>query len=309
MVSSIRIGTRWSRATLGAAMLAALSLSACGGGGGDSPAVSTPSLDAIPVPRRIEVSGTSDIAGKPVTTPTVAKFGAAAGVMHAADPQAASDAAAALQAALSEENVPLSVTIGTMDAGTLHDLVMSDNNGVLVDPGPTGVAPTVWVVENFTLDPLTLTDPVVEQAALKQFQNDLFIYTRRNWIAGKRTFVVQPPPSCDPAAQKIVDQIILTEGEANRQSPISFLYSASAISLMPNWQAGMDVTCTKPGPELTATITTNLAAEIQAIFALTVHPLTAAEYQAIYGDGSPKPELPASDVPAASAPVAASSSS
>jgi hypothetical protein len=168
-------------------LAAAVSLSACGGGGsGDS---------ATPTAKTMKIS----LYGQPLTSSAAVSHARA--VANADAPSGASDAAAtvqSLQDALKARGVPATVTPQVMDGTTLHQIVIGENNGLPPTPDQFKTDPSEFMVVHFELDDMTKpwSDPT-QQAALAQFQSDLFVFIQRGEVAGKRVFVVDAIPNCD----------------------------------------------------------------------------------------------------------------
>ena len=177
-------------------ILTAALLSACGGGGSDSPAPST----SIKNP-------TLSFYGNPLGGP-VAKSSAKAATDVASDasaataPVSASDAAAqtvaTLQDALAAQGVTATVTPQVMDGTTLHALIMGENNGLPPTDDQFKADPSGFVVANFVIDDMvTPSNDPNQQAALAQFQQDVYTYVQRMHVAGKLVFLIQPIQTCD----------------------------------------------------------------------------------------------------------------
>jgi len=172
---------------------AALFLSACGGGGGSSPS-------AAPAPvLKLSYSGSPLQAAAPAV--------AHAAIIHAASDTPASDPNATatitdLTTALAATGVTANVTVQTMDGTALHALIMGTDNGASPPQSAYGtVDPTNWNIVNFTFDDMVTTmDSPAQQAAQTQFVQDLTVFTQRGYVAGMKTFVVQPIPTCNAAA-------------------------------------------------------------------------------------------------------------
>ena len=174
-----------------AAGLAAVFLVACGGGSGD----------AQPTAKALTIS----MYGKPLVSATsgaTAHAQLAAVVRAASTPAAgASDAQATvqtLQDALAARGVTANVTAQVMDGTTLHQIVMGVDNGLPPTPDQFKTDPSEWMVVNFQLDDMVTpaSDPA-QQAALKQFAQDLTVFAQRAAVSGKAVFAVRPIPTCD----------------------------------------------------------------------------------------------------------------
>jgi hypothetical protein len=171
-------------------VLAAL-LSACGGGGSDSPAPST----VIKKP-------TLSFYGNPLGSTVVKSSAKAATDTAASAPESASDAAAetvqTLQDALAAQGVTATVTPQVMDGTTLHALIMGENNGLPPTDDQFKTDPNGFLVVNFVLDDMvTPKDDPNQVAALAQFRQDLYVFIQRAHVSGKLVFVIQPIPTCD----------------------------------------------------------------------------------------------------------------
>jgi hypothetical protein len=207
-----------------ASVVAALFLSACGGGG-SAPAVA-------PVANTMKLS----FYGNPLqSNPNAPVAHFAVAHASAATDSAASDAAAQtvsdLTAALAAQGVTANVTAQVMDGTTLHQLIQATNNGV----GPTNdqltVDPSEWLIANFTLDDM-VTDPAdpVQAAAIAQFQADLVVFVNRAHLAGKQTFIVVPFFTCDASLEHTAAWG-LHEAELNA-SNAAFALDAGAMPTM-----------------------------------------------------------------------------
>jgi hypothetical protein len=178
---------------LALSVAAALFLSACGGGGGDTSATAS-------VAKTMKLS----FYGNPLQSNTATAHFAVAHASAATD-SAASDAAAqtvqSLSDALAAKGVPSTVTAQVMDGTTLHGIVMGENNGLPPTPDQFGKDPSEWLIVNFALDDMVtpLTDPV-QAASITQFKNDLIVFTQRAAVSGKQVFVVVPITPCDESA-------------------------------------------------------------------------------------------------------------
>ncbi|HDR9185510.1 hypothetical protein [Burkholderia vietnamiensis] len=184
-----------------------ISMAACGGGDGDSPAA--PSKFAV----RLTFSGVPL-----VSAPKTARMAATdvASGASATDSSSAGQATVnALQQKFSDAGTGITVYPGVIDGTTLHQIVMSVNNGV----GPTDdeiknakipVVSSEWMVVNFQLDDMQTgrNDPA-QIAALDQFKKDLIVFQNRAYIEGKNIYKVAPIRTCDlPAGQTAADGLI-----------------------------------------------------------------------------------------------------
>lgn len=248
-------------------MSAAL-LSACGGSGDSKP--STPATPPTTGSKHITIYGTSSMAGSGKKA-TASRFNLISPAYADSPTAGATDAAQALQAALAAQGVPNTVSVGVMDGAALHDLVMATDNGQM-PPAAQHPQPTEWVIENFSIDPTTLTDPTTRAATLAQFQQDLAVFIERNWQAGKRTFIVQPDPVCDATLNNNVNDVMVAETQATGISAATFIYTNGFIMNQPDWKSKMDSTCTKIGDELIVAKTTEIASVLKQYVALDTQP-------------------------------------
>lgn len=170
---------------LAVSAVTALLLSACGGGGGSSS-----SAPAAPV-LKLSYSG-SPLQG---ATPAVAH----AAVIHAASDTDATTTATDLTAALAATGVTANVTVQTMDGTALHALIMATDNGASPPQSAYGtIDPTSYNIVNFTFpDMVTTMDNLSQQEESVQFVQDLTVFTQRGYVAGMKTFVVMPIPTCN----------------------------------------------------------------------------------------------------------------
>ncbi|WP_043294658.1 hypothetical protein [Burkholderia pseudomallei] len=182
----------------------AIALSACGGG--DDAASSTPSKFAI----KLTYSGLPLVSQQ--KTMRMAAVDAASGIATAlpkSDGQATVDE---LQKRFSEAGTGITVYPGVIDGTTLHQIVMSVNNGVgpSADEKRNAKVPVVqseWVVLNFELDDMQTgrNDPA-QVAALDQFKRDLVVFQDRLYIEGKQVYKILPILTCElPAGQTAAD--------------------------------------------------------------------------------------------------------
>jgi hypothetical protein len=215
----------------GAFALAAV-LSACGGGGG-SDAPSKP-VEKVPT---IAFYGNALVHAAVVQgaahADVTASDGTAASAPVADAPTTASDAAATVQTltdALAAQGVTANVTQAVMDGTTLHTLVMSVDGGKSPTADQyTTVDQTEWTIVNFQLDDMVTSDlDPVQQAAIQQFTRDLIVFVQRQYVAGKRTFVVMPLPTCE-ANNQYTASSGLTEGIGNASSTVLF-YDTGVIN-------------------------------------------------------------------------------
>lgn len=169
----------------------ALTLAACGGGGSDP--APTPVAKTTP---------TLSFYGNPLPTTPASGAVANAQVVHALAADPASDAneetVTTLQDALAAQGVTAVVTPQLMNGTTLHALIMGEDNGLPPTNDQFVTDPSGFLVVNFTLDDMVTpkTSPT-QQAAMVQFQQDMTTFIQRAEVAGKRTFVIMPIPTCD----------------------------------------------------------------------------------------------------------------
>ncbi|TDY23940.1 hypothetical protein B0G81_4342 [Paraburkholderia sp. BL6665CI2N2] len=193
-------------------------LSACGGGGGDS---------GQPTSKALTIS----MYGKPLVS---ASSGATAHAQLAAVARAASTPAAGasdaqatvqtLQDALAARGVTANVTAQVMDGTTLHQIVMGQNNGLPPTPDQFKTDPSEWMVVNFQLDDMVTpaSDPA-QQAALKQFIQDLTVFAQRAAVSGKAVFAVNPIPTCDTQYSAAMGLSSAMTEASNNGAPLRFI--------------------------------------------------------------------------------------
>ncbi|CAB3750767.1 hypothetical protein GQ57_15850 [Burkholderia sp. MSh2] len=185
-----------------------LSLSACGGGD-DVGAAAAPSKFAI----KLTYSGLPLIKAQQSSKMSAVDVGTGrASSQPSSDGQATVDA---LQKKFSEAGTGVTVYPGVIDGTTLHQIVMSVNDGV----GPTedemrnAKHPVVldeWVVLNFELDDMQTgrSDPA-QVAALAQFKKDLIVFQNRLSLENKQFYKVLPIRTCElPEGQTAADGLI-----------------------------------------------------------------------------------------------------
>ncbi|WP_203460549.1 hypothetical protein [Burkholderia thailandensis] len=173
------------------AVLLALTLAACGGGD-DSPAASGPAIKLT-------------YSGAPLVSPTNK-----ARMMAAADTAASSpvtpdsqDTITRLQDAFKARGADIGVYPGIINGSKLHDIVMSENNGV----GPTNaeidaanVNISTWTLVNFQFDDMRGYIDTPEKAAMvAQFRRDIQVYRDREYLKGNVVFVPLALGSCIPS--------------------------------------------------------------------------------------------------------------
>ncbi|WP_175726379.1 hypothetical protein [Burkholderia ambifaria] len=180
--------------TLMAAVLAGLTLSACGGGD-DSP-TSTASGPAI----RLQYSGVPLAA-----TQRARAMAAAADISSAASAPGASSGdvqptIAALQDAFKARGADIVVYPGIVNGSTLHDIVMSENDGVgptLAEIANSKTNISEWALVYFELDDMSgYIDSAARRAAIEQFKHDLQVYGAREYLKGRVIFAARPVASC-----------------------------------------------------------------------------------------------------------------
>ncbi|HDR9061062.1 TPA: hypothetical protein QDB03_002676 [Burkholderia vietnamiensis] len=184
-----------------------ISVAACGGGDDSSPPA--PSKFAV----KLTFSGNPLVASQK-TLRMVATDGASGASV--VDTTTAGQATVnALQQKFSAAGTGITVYPGVIDGTTLHQIVMSVNNGI----GPTDdelrnakrpVVSSEWMVVNFQLDDMQTgrNDPA-QIAAMDQFKKDLIIYQNRIYLEGKSLYKILPIRTCDlPAGQTAADGLI-----------------------------------------------------------------------------------------------------
>jgi hypothetical protein len=243
-----------------ASAVAALFLSACGGGGDSSPA-------AAPAPvLKLSYSGSPLQAA----TPAVAHVAIAAAAVPASDPNATATVTD-LTAALAATGVTANVTVQTMDGTALHALIMATDNGASPPQSAYGtIDPTNWNIVNFTFDDMVSTmDVPAQQTAATQFTQDLSVFTQRGYVAGMKTFVVQPIPTCD-AATNFTAAYGLVQAEVSA-SAISMSFPVGTI-LASEAAGHMGTDCRTPDTYILNLRTQRVASDIAARWNLTINP-------------------------------------
>jgi hypothetical protein len=206
--------------TLAAAFLFAVGLAACGGGGGDggAPAPSAKALTISMYGNPIVSSQTSAVAHAKFSLISSAVADEAPG---SADAQATVQS---LQSALAARGVTADVTPQVMNGTTLHQLVTSDYNGKPPSPELLTVDPSGWLIVNFQLDDMvTLATDPAQQAALKQFSDDLIVFSQWAAVAGKAVFVVEPIQTCDSPYSASAGLRAAMSTAASTGAPIRFI--------------------------------------------------------------------------------------
>ncbi|EET07407.1 gp55, partial [Burkholderia pseudomallei 1710a] len=174
-----------------AAVLLALTLAACGGGD-DSPAASGPAIKLT-------------YSGAPLVSPTNKARMMAAADIAASSPVTpdSQDTITRLQDAFKARGADIGVYPGIINGSKLHDIVMSENNGV----GPTNaeisaanVNISTWTLVNFQFDDMRGYIDTPEKAAMvAQFRHDIQVYSDREYMKGNVVFVPLALGSCLPS--------------------------------------------------------------------------------------------------------------
>jgi hypothetical protein len=232
--------------------VAALFLSACGGGGDTSATAPAPVL-------KLSYSG-SPLQASTGAVANVAVVGIAAAAVPASDPNATATVTD-LTAALAATGVTANVTVQTMDGTALHALIMATDNGASPPASAYGtVDPTSYNIVNFVFPDMvtTMDDPAqgVEEA---QFTHDLTVFTQRGYVAGMKTFVVQPIPTCNGAwnltAANGLSQAEAVSSGQSLSFPVGIIQASESAGHM-----GAD--CLTPDAYITNLRTQRIAADI-----------------------------------------------
>ncbi|HDR9185564.1 TPA: hypothetical protein QDB06_006215 [Burkholderia vietnamiensis] len=181
-----------------------ISMAACGGGDGDSPAA--PSKFAV----KLTFSGVPLVRQQKTTRTASTDVASSASATLA--PSAGQATVDALQQRFAAAGAGITVYPGVIDGTTLHQLVMAVNNGVgptqdEMDHAQLPVAPSEWVVLNFQLDDMQTgrNDPA-QVAAIEQFRKDLVVFQNRLYLEGKQIYKVLPIRTCElPLGQTAAD--------------------------------------------------------------------------------------------------------
>ncbi|WP_415867690.1 hypothetical protein [Burkholderia ubonensis] len=169
-------------------------LAACGGGDDSSsaPANSAPAIKLT-------------YSGVPLVSDTNK-----ARMMAAADTPASSagtsdsqDTIQRLQDAFKARGADIGVYPGIVNGSKLHDIVMSENNGV----GPTNAelaaanaSISTWTLVNFQFDDMRgYIDTPEKEAMVSQFRQDIQVYRDREYLKGNVVFVPLALGSCIPS--------------------------------------------------------------------------------------------------------------
>lgn len=176
--------------TIAVAFLFTLGMAACGGGGDD----------AGPKPLTISMYG-KPIVSSSATAVAHSQFSFISAAVAADAPNSASDAQATVQsltAALAARGVTADITPQVMNATALHEIVTTNYNGKSPTPDQFKTDPSSWLIVNFQLDDMvTPASDSAQQAAMKQFTQDLLVFTQWAAVAGKAVWVVEPILTCD----------------------------------------------------------------------------------------------------------------
>lgn len=189
-----------------------VSLSACGGDDGGGPA--TPSKFAVKL----------TYSGRPLVeqqqSSRMAAINPASGAVETpakSDGQATVDE---LQKRLAAAGAGITVYPRVIDGTTLHQIVMSVNDGVgptedeLIQYGRnrTKFVADEWVILNFQLDDMqTSRNDPAQIAAMAQFRKDLIVFQNRLSLENKSLYKILPIRTCElPAGQTAADGLIDT---------------------------------------------------------------------------------------------------
>ncbi|WP_035491145.1 hypothetical protein [Paraburkholderia atlantica] len=176
--------------------LAAMCLSACGGGGNSSDGVTQPSAKPLTISmygKPLVSNSTSAVAHSQLSV--VSKAAASTPASGTTDAQVTVQS---LTDALVARGVNADITAQVMDGTTLHQIVTTEHNGVAPTPDQFKTDPSSWLVVNFQLDDMVMpaTDPA-QQAAMAQFAQDLLVFSQWAAVNGKAVFAVVPIETCD----------------------------------------------------------------------------------------------------------------
>jgi hypothetical protein len=242
--------------------VAALFLSACGGGGGSS-------STAAPAPvLKLSYSGSPLQAA----TPAVAHVAIAAAAVPASDPNATATVTD-LTAALAATGVTANVTVQTMDGTALHALIMATDNGASPPQSAYGtIDPTSYNIVNFTFpDMVTTMDVLAQQEESVQFVQDLTVFTQRGYVAGMKTFVVMPVPTCNASSTMTAagGLALAIGGSRSPNFPVGNVTPAEAAGHM-----GAD--CMTPDAYITNLRIQRVASDITNLWNLQIAPQPAS---------------------------------
>ncbi|CAJ5326903.1 putative gp27 [Burkholderia pseudomallei] len=116
---------------------------------------------------------------------------------------------AALQDAFKAGGADVGVYPGIVNGTTLHQLVMSENNGIgpAIDEvynSKTNISE--WVLVNFQFDDMTgYIDSNEKSEMVDRFKNELLIYVEREYMKGRVVFAALPIMPCAP--DKVVSSV------------------------------------------------------------------------------------------------------
>lgn len=244
-------------------LVAALVMTACGGGGdGGSAAtakVANISFYGNPLPNVAAGAAVSKVA-----------------VVHAASDSAASDGAATtiqtLTDALAAQGVTATVTPQVLNGTGLHALIMGENNGLPPTDDQFKTDQNGWLVVNFQIDDMVTTmDDPTQQAALATFQQDMFTFIRRAGVSGKFVFIILPIPTCDAqighsAADGVIQAIVGATNQALAFSvgglPLNLVTDANGVTTNTFTQGHLGADCRTPDAYLLNAWTESIAERI-----------------------------------------------
>lgn len=250
------------------AAVAALALSACGGGGsdgGDKPLTSVRRITLVGNPATIVASKASVKAAlRDAVDPASAPDAASAPVVT---PPTGDAAAQALQAALTAAGVNSTVTPNVLTAAQLHALVTAADTGGTYDP-TKNPEPTQWAVVSLTLDDMTATydsNPAQRQADLDAFAADLGKYIDQNHAAATWTYVARPVSTCEMAAN-----LSMSGRLSNVINQVTFAHAANAIAgvdptqfpAITDWNTHLGADCITPDSTILDLQTNAIAKDI-----------------------------------------------
>ncbi|MDN7419506.1 hypothetical protein [Burkholderia dolosa] len=193
-----------------------LSLTACGGGDDSGSVSSGPAIKLT-------------YSGLPLVTAHRARaMAAASGASSSASGVPADDVQptiVALQDAFKARGADIAVYPSVVNGSKLHEIVMSENNGV----GPTDeqiaaakVNISTWTLVNFQFDDMRgYIDTPEKQAMVEQFRRDIKVYRDREYMKGNVVFVPLPLGTCvprradAPTAAQALNDIARTVGAFN----------------------------------------------------------------------------------------------
>jgi len=196
-------------------------LTACGGGDDGGPASSGPAI-------KLTYSGAPLVTSQRARTMAAVTDLSSAASAPGVSTSDVQPTIAALQNAFKARGADIGVYPGVINGSTLHDIVMSENNGVGPTDGEIAAANvniSTWTLVNFQFDDMRgYIDSAEKQAMVGQFLRDIKIYSDREYMKGNVVFVPLSLGTCLPnradasTAAQAFNDVARTVGAFNYES-------------------------------------------------------------------------------------------